>query len=462
MAGTIRPNEMNVSTTPIMASKTLPGMTDLMKPESSKKPVAPRAPRVDVEPLYTAVKSAISDADWTTYKTSLSQYLLGNLNQEELSYRLRNILSTPALEHAHNAFMLGVYANIFRDAPEPGIASWVSSSDKPSSGVSKGTGDESEKRLKHEVMQLSRRERKRLKTIHQGEAAAGDGLNQVMQEYQDARRIKQPETGPASAGGYQKTNWDLEIRKRYTSSLFTETHEFPTASTISHRLLPICYEFGLPQGHTPDCADYMNIATETYIKELLTNILQSVNANGPGFIRTADFKRKVEREERKVERGELLRSQAGELPVEQEERRKRPLLCMEDLRLAHVLGDSYLGQVPLIAGQIMHSRFLDSNGMEDLYDAPPSHPHAGPGAAAPAAAVAAAAAAAAVPKVVNGVNGAAKPMSTTAPATVTNGFHIDLGDSMVLDEESGWQGGSVKDTDELDAALDGVLELGIS
>ena len=53
-------------------------------------------------------------------------------------------------------------------------------------------------------MQLSRRERKRLKTVHQGDAS--DPFTQMMQEYHDARRIKQPETGSASAGGYQKTS----------------------------------------------------------------------------------------------------------------------------------------------------------------------------------------------------------------------------------------------------------------
>lgn len=209
MAGTIRPNDMNVSTTPVLASKTLPGIPDIVKTES-KKPTVPRAPRVDVEPLYSAVKSAISDADWTTYKNSLSSFLLGNLNQDELSQRLDRILTTPALEHSHNAFMMGIYANLWRDAPEAGIASWVSSSDKPSSGVAKGTGDESEKRLKHEVMQLSRRERKRLKTIQQGGVGTDpglDGVGSVMAEYHEARRVKLPEAGPASAaGGYQKTS----------------------------------------------------------------------------------------------------------------------------------------------------------------------------------------------------------------------------------------------------------------
>jgi transcriptional coactivator HFI1/ADA1 len=144
MAGTIRPNEMNVSTTPVLSSKPLPDL-NLLKSES-KKPALPRAPRIDIEPLYTTIKSSISDSEWVTYKSSLTSFLLGNLNQDELSQRLDRILTTPALEHAHNSFMMGIYSNMWRDAPEPGVASWVSSSAKPSSNLTKGTGDESEKR----------------------------------------------------------------------------------------------------------------------------------------------------------------------------------------------------------------------------------------------------------------------------------------------------------------------------
>ncbi|KAF1838158.1 hypothetical protein BDW02DRAFT_565201 [Decorospora gaudefroyi] len=448
MAGTIRPNDMNVSTTPTLSSSTLPGLSSLQT-DVAKKPTAPRTPRIDVEPLYAAVKGAISDADWTVYKKTLSFFLLGNLNQDELTLKLSKMLTTPALEHAHNALFTAIYANIWRDPPDAGIASWVSSSDKPTSGTVKGTGDEAEKRLKYEIMQLSRRERKRLKTIPVGESTlmtgleGGVGAAGPVQDYVDARRAKQLDVGPSSiqGGGFGKTNWELEIRKRYTSALSVETHEFPTATSISYRLLPICYEFGLPQGHTPDCPDYLNIATETYIKEALANLLGKVSSNGPGYVRTGDYKKKVAREERMVERGELLRGIGGELPVEADERRKRKLLCMEDLRLALDLGDLYLGQTPLIAGSIINSRFLDTDGIEEIYD-PPAKPLT-KGA------------------LTNGVNGAA--------AGVKHQLHeetwtVDVGNPMQMDidDEVGmhWQGGSVQDVHELDDALDDILDLG--
>jgi transcriptional coactivator HFI1/ADA1 len=200
---TIRPNDIAMSTTPTLATKNLPSPSPALRPERKIT-----APRIDIEPLYTAIKSAISDADWTIYKSSISQFLLGNLNQEELSSKLDRILSTPALEHAHNQFVLSIYANSFRDAPEPGTASWADDKVVGKSGGAGGKaghnqGDETEKRLKHEVMQLPRRERKRLKTLQENPY---DAFANGMAEYHDMRRIRQPDTGPASAGGFQKTS----------------------------------------------------------------------------------------------------------------------------------------------------------------------------------------------------------------------------------------------------------------
>ncbi|KAF2257770.1 hypothetical protein CC78DRAFT_538287 [Lojkania enalia] len=437
---TIRPDAINVSTTPTLSLKSLPTPTPASKP-AEKRTVT--APRIDVEPLYTAVKSAISDVDWATYKATLSQFLLGNLNQEELTRRLSPIISTPALEHAHNQFVVAIYGNVFRDTPEPGVASWVSASDKPTSGVQKSTGDGAEKRLKSEVMQLSRRERKRLKTIQE---SPYDPFTQAMQEYHDARRIKAPDTGPASAGGFQKTNWELEIRKRYTQPLFTETHEFPDESTLATRILPICYEYGLPSGHSPDCASFMNIATETYIKEALTNLFQRVSSNGPGYIRTAEYKRKVEREEDKVARGEITRTGSGLLPVELEEQRKRRPLCMEDLRVAMSLGDQYLGQVPLIAGQINNGTVLDIHGIETINDIPESTANGTEMKRSRSS---------------NAVNGIPASGVGNKPDDVANGWTFDFGEPMVLDDEFAWQGAGVQEVDSLNAVLDGCLAIGV-
>jgi len=209
-------------------------------------------------------------------------------------------------------------------------------------------------------------------------------------------------------------------------------------------MLPICYESGLGAGHTPDCADFMNTATETYIKEALTNFFQRVGSNGTGLIKTAEYKRKVDREEERIARGELGRVVGGELPIEAEERRKRRPLCMEDLRLALELGDSYLGQVPLISAGITNSRFLDAHGVEEL-----AMETQGNGRSS-------------VP-VVNGIPHASMNGSLDLNRnSIANGYHWDLGDpTPVMDDDWTWNGGSVQDIDGLDSVLDGCLAIGI-
>ena len=212
-------------------------------------------------------------------------------------------------------------------------------------------------------------------------------------------------------------DWDLEIRKRYTAPLFSETHEFPTTPSILARLTPTCYEHGLPQGHSTPCPEFLNLAVETYIKEALASLLGKVCANGPGYVRTGSFKKKARKEERA-----MVRLGTGELPIEAEERRKRKLVCMEDLKLALSLGDGFFGQCPVLAGGVWHARWLDSEGVEDLY------------------------------------NGHVEALSNGQVWNVELDGDAD-GDAMVIDSEDVWQGGSVQDVEELDRALDDVLAL---
>ncbi|OCL06310.1 hypothetical protein AOQ84DRAFT_343503 [Glonium stellatum] len=416
MAGTIRPDTITVSTsTPIIPSKAPPSSTPTLK--TAGKPTV-SAQRIDLEPLYTTLKSVIGDIDWAIYKESISLFVLGQLNQDELSRRIDPFICNDSTrEHLHNQFIAAIYGNASRDSPEPGVASWVSANDKPTTIAKPATGDEAERRLKTEVMQLPRRERKRLKGIQE---APFDMFTQTMSDYHNARQIKHPDTGPASAGGYNKTNWDLEIRKRYAQPLFSETNEFPDKETIEARMLPICYEEGLPSGCAPGAAEFMNIATETYIKEALSNFFGRVSSNGDAYIKTASYKRQLEKEEEKCLRNEIRKNDGGLLPVEVEAASKRPALSMADLKLALELGDGYLGQVPLIAGQIINGGHLDVEfeGRE-----------------------------------ANGINGMG----------AVNGvaYHIDT-DAMAIDEADwGWQGGGVSDLDTLNGVLDQCLSVGL-
>ncbi|KAL8728320.1 MAG: hypothetical protein Q9166_005463 [cf. Caloplaca sp. 2 TL-2023] len=104
-----------------------------------------------------------------------------------------------------------------------------------------------------------------------------------MHEYHRARQIKVPDAVPASAGGQVKTNWDLEIRKRYLPPLASETFEFPSPPDLHARMVPICYEESLPNGCNFECAEFIYTALEHYMKAVISNIVGRVRGDLPGI-----------------------------------------------------------------------------------------------------------------------------------------------------------------------------------
>lgn len=101
---------------------------------------------------------------------------LGQLNQKELSERIDGFLITPTgeIEHLHNQLVSAIYANVTREMPDHGVASWVSANDKPTTGAGSKpvSGDAAEQRLKTEVMQLPSRDRRRLKDLSQNDVSS--------------------------------------------------------------------------------------------------------------------------------------------------------------------------------------------------------------------------------------------------------------------------------------------------
>nr|POE47905.1 hypothetical protein CFP56_01233 [Quercus suber] len=413
-------------------------------------------PRVDCEAIYTQLKAALGQ-QWAEYKLALNAFVLGessmrvlpgNLNQAELSWVLQPLLSPapsvltstdPARSpvstlHLHNTLLAALYANTLRDLPPSDVAPWVVATDKPTA-TSKNAGagganDKAEERLKRETMALHARDRKRLKSLKEAGDAVMDGL-QEMTEYRHELAVKPPESIPQTAapGGLTKTNWDLEIRRRYAQPLAAETLEFPTHTDVQNRIEPICYEAGLAAGPASSIqavAEYVELATEAYLKEILGQFCGYARANAEGSIATAAFRRQLRKEEDELDRGVLQRNPVGLLPVEMEARAKRDPVQIDDLRVALQLHDAYLARDQFLRERLMLAQYPD---LEQ-----------------------AAAAAAAPPPPVNGVatNGVA-------------GAHASLldEDAMLVDEPAEtWKGGARADRDELMGILDDCLAVG--
>ena len=106
--------------------------------------------RINVEPIYAQLKAALGD-QWSDYKATIAAFILGSLNQAELSWVLQPLLTTLPLASTdlsrptasilqlHNQLITAIYANTLRDAPASEVAPWVVATDKPSS-TSKSSG----------------------------------------------------------------------------------------------------------------------------------------------------------------------------------------------------------------------------------------------------------------------------------------------------------------------------------
>ncbi|MCJ1300389.1 hypothetical protein MMC08_003186 [Hypocenomyce scalaris] len=400
-------------------------------PLSQKPPKSVNAAqRIDIEPLYTRLKAAVGEL-WGQYKEAVSLFLLGHLNQNELSHRIDSFVTTdPLIEHLHNQLIAAIYGNVVRDLPDPGVAPWVSANDKPTVLSKPVSGDAAEQRLKTEVMQLPARDRRRLKEVP--DVDSFNPYSNPMVEYHHAKQIKLPDTVPASAGGLNKTNWDLEIRKRYSQPLASETGEFPDADAIHGRMVPICYEESLVNGCSLTCADFMATATEQYIKEVLSGIFgrtrSNISASSGNGIMTKKYRQQLEREEEAWLKGDVIKGAGnGMLPVEAREAMGRQPLGMGDLRLALEVGNCSLGQMPLVVEKVMGG-YLEGELEEWVQDGMSEVEESR------------------VVGVVEGVNG-------------INGASID--EPPIDGSDWGWEGGGAADREKLNSLLDDCLAIGL-
>lgn len=188
-------------------------------------------------------------------------------------------------------------------------------------------------------------------------------------------------------------------------------------------MVPICYEESIASGAGPPCAEFMALATETFVKEVLSVVFSRTRSNGPsGTINgmmTRDYRQELEREELAYTRGEITKDGAtGLLPIEAKEAGTRKPLGVTDLRLALELGNGFLGHMPLIVDQIMGGYFEDELETEQQ------------------------------DRVEDGVELASDDAKYILP------------DEMEIDEmDSEWEGGAMADREQLGVLLDECLSL---
>ncbi|POR34621.1 Transcriptional coactivator HFI1/ADA1 [Tolypocladium paradoxum] len=352
--------------TPVLATKSLSINATGTAKVTKTSQIIPA--RIDLEPLYSALKAAISNEQWLVYKESTAEFLTGRLSQAEYSERLDPILGgdNGEKEHLHNQLVAAIFGNVTREMPDQGIAPWVSANDKPmaSAGSKPVSGDAAERRLKGDVMQLPARDRRRIKDLVHNDYDPHEHLTNIFAE--TYRRPSTVADVPPS-GGINKMNFDLEIRKRFAQPLAVESGEFPDVGVITGRMLPFCYEAGLASGHSADAPQLMSIATEAFIKEVLTQIYSRTRSNGPGdsasagfgigttLIQTHKYRRQLSQEEEAAQRGEITRDKSGLLPVEAKAASERGPLGVADMRLSLEMADTGMALFPVLMAQVLYS-----------------------------------------------------------------------------------------------------------
>ena len=292
---------------------------------------------------------------------------IGELSADEFGDTVDHfLLLTAATEHAHNSFICAIMHNATRDVPDPGTAAWVSAATDKAAGTVTSkpaiTSDAAEQRLKTEIKQIARRDKNRIKAFGADKSEDDSLLRRNAYEDQyNASRIKASHDIPIAPGGITKTNWDLEIKKRYQQPLYSEAVEFPDANSIFARMVPICYEEAVASGSSIQAAEYVGFASEIFLKDFLSGIFNRTRANGPryepnvaaGGVLTGTYKKQVLHEEAEVKDQRLkLDGDTGLLPVEARAAVGRRPLAIGDLKLAGSVTRGLWNGMPTIGRNI--------------------------------------------------------------------------------------------------------------
>ena len=213
-------------------------------------------------------------------------------------------------------------------------------------------------------------------------------------------------------------------------------------------MLPICYENSLVSGHAPDASQFMSVATETFIKEVLSSIFSKTRSNGPGvggsagtgggaaWVQSHRYRTQLEKEEEAWLRGEMQRDKNGLLPIEAKAASERGPLGMADVRTALEIGECGLGQIPVVARQVMLGFREGELEAWDDYSWPGTHSRLND-------------------EYVDGDTEMSGVNSSSIPNGV-NGVKSQDED----DEDLGWDGWEKQDVSALDNLLDSCLAIG--
>ncbi|KAI8577811.1 hypothetical protein K450DRAFT_200858 [Umbelopsis ramanniana AG] len=303
-----------------------------------------------------ALKQQLADAlgeNGPLYWDSLREFITGKLNRQEFDYFAHQYVKKNNA-HLHNAFILATIHNALSDAPPPlkqRAIGWAKRKRGKDGSYRTAAGQGRDpKRLKMDVMSLSRVDREKLKLLLK------------LQELASLQPFPSPQNNyPASK-------------------------ELPSADGLRPRMTTIAYESGLMGGVNEEVLEAMALALEIHIKSVISTTISKIRVNRTLGPKCANIRNVIRKEAQSlssqnadaavgspgpsspVNNGFALASPA---PVTSQTTKSsisdKPFIATKDLAFAFDLSPYILVETPLSAERVT-TLIGDSEDEEDEYD----------------------------------------------------------------------------------------------
>ncbi|CDS08316.1 hypothetical protein LRAMOSA02264 [Lichtheimia ramosa] len=228
-----------------------------------------------------ALKQQLADAlgeNGPLYWDALKDFVAGKLNRQEFDF-YANLYLSRENAYLHNAFILSTIHNAQAAHPPPSkhrSVGWAKRK-RGKDGSLDGSQDRDpqKRRLKMDVMSLSKADRDRLKQL----VKSGDKerlrpfVDQVL-----GPRISRVPPLPLPAEQLPPT-FNSDYARGLLAPLCTDLKELPGPETLRARMTSIALEQGLVGGVSEDVVSAMLFATESYIKSAIANAISKRRVN---------------------------------------------------------------------------------------------------------------------------------------------------------------------------------------
>ncbi|CAM0141746.1 hypothetical protein VKS41_007594 [Umbelopsis sp. WA50703] len=336
-----------------------------------------------------ALKQQLADAlgeNGPLYWDSLREFITGKLNRQEFDYFAHQYVKKNNA-HLHNAFILATIHNALSDAPPPlkqraiGWAKRKRGKDGTYRGAAYQGREHTQKRLKLDVMSLSRVDREKLKALlkHGG----GDKIN-LLRDKPLPPRISKPPSLPFPAEQLPNHISHVFTRGLYAPLCIT-SKELPSADGLRPRMTSIAYENNLLGGVSEDVLEAMSLALEIHIKAVISTTISKIRVNRTLGPKCASIRSIIRKEARPLSSQEVdigspgpsspvnvssytLASPApGALQVKKDSITDKPFIATKDLAFALELSPYTLVETPLCAEKVT-TLINDTDDEEEEYD----------------------------------------------------------------------------------------------